>query len=74
MDTPTEIMYQWFGPDVLTGSRYTITNNILRINGFVMTDSNMNITCVVTMTPSSGSLYVLQNNASVNRQLVVEGI
>ena len=73
VDTPTEIMYQWLGPDVLTGSRYTITNNVLRINGFMMSDNNRIITCVVTVTPSSGSMYVLQNNGSVNRLLMVEG-
>ena len=78
VDTPTEIMYQWSGPEMLNGDKYIISNNntTLRITGFnVMLHNNMNITCTVSVVSSPGLqyMYVLPNNASENRLLIVEG-
>ena len=76
VDTPTGIMYQWSGSEMLTGDEYFISNNntTLRINGFnVMLHNNMNITCTVTVVPGSQYTYVLPNSASENRLLIVEG-
>ena len=67
VDTPTTIMYQWSGSD------FTITGNILRINRFSTSDNGRTITCMATVLPSSGQQYVLQNNASESIQLTVVG-
>ena len=76
VNTPTEIVYQWSGPEMLTGDKYIISNNntTLHINGFsVMLHNNMNITCTVTVVPGSQYTYVLPNSAGENRLLIVEG-
>ena len=75
VDTPTNIMYQWLGPSLLTtGADYTITGDTLRINRFnMMRDNGRTITCMATVVPSSGQQYVLHNTANTSAQLTVEG-
>ena len=75
VDTPTTIMYQWLGPSLLTiGADYNITGDTLRINRFnMMRDNGRTITCRATVLPASGQQYVLQDSASADEQLTVEG-
>ena len=73
IDTPTTIMRQFFGSSLLTnGSDYNITGDTLHINQLsVSRDNNRNITCLVTMIPSAGYTYVLQNSVNGSTQLTV---
>ena len=75
VDTPITIMRQWLGLSLLTiGTDYTITSGTLRINQLsVARDSGRTITCLVTVIPSAGYPYMLQNSVSSNTQLSVAG-
>ena len=75
VDTSITIMRQWLGPSLLTiGSDYTITNDTLRINQLTIArDNGRTITCLVTVIPSDGHPYVLQNTVSGDTQLSVAG-
>ena len=75
VDTSITIMRQWLGTSLLTsGSDYTITNDTLRINWLsVSRDNGRTITCLVTVIPSVGYFYVLQNSVSGDTQLSVAG-
>ena len=75
VDTPITIMRQWLGPSLLTsGADYTIASDTLRINQLsVSRDNGRIITCLVTVIPSAGYPYVLQNSGSSSIQLTVEG-
>ena len=75
VDTPYSITQQWLAPNLLTsGSDYSISNNVLRINRLsVSRDDNRTITCVTRVNPSPESLYVLQNIASKSNILIVTG-
>ena len=75
VDTPITIGRQWLGPSLLTnGSDYIITGDTLHINQFsVSLDNNRNITCQITVIPSAGYPYVLQNSVNGSTQLSVEG-
>ena len=75
VDTPITIMRQWLGPSLLTnGSDYIITGDTLHINQLsVSLDNNRNITCQITVIPSAGYPYVLQNSVNGSTQLSVEG-
>ena len=56
------ITRQWLGSIPITaGPEYTITNNTLRINQLNRArDNNRNITCVVSLTLTSGAQHVQQ--------------
>ena len=75
VDTPYSITQQWLAPSLLTsGSSYSISSNILRINRLnVSRDDNRTITCVTRVNPSPESLHVLQNIASKSTLLTVTG-
>ena len=75
VDTPYVITQQWLGPSLLTsGSDYSISSNVLRINRLnVSRDDNQTITCVTRVIPALESLYVLQNIASKSTILTVTG-
>ena len=75
VDTPYTIMRQWLGPFLLTsGADYTIANDTLRINQLIISrDNGRIITCLVTVIPSAGYPYVLQNSVNGSTLLTVEG-
>ena len=75
VDTPITIMRQWLGPYLLiNGSDYTITGDTLRINQLMVArDNGRTIICLVTVIPSAGYSYVLQNSVNGSTQLTVEG-
>ena len=56
------IIRQWLGSTSITaGQEYTITNNTLHINQLSRArDNNRNITCVVSLTLTSGAQHVQQ--------------
>ena len=75
VDTSITITRQWFGPTLLTsGFNYNITGGTLRINQLsVLRDHSRTIICLVTVIPSAGYPYVLQNSVNGSTQLSVEG-
>ena len=76
VDTPITIMRQWLGPYLLTirDYNYSITNDTLRINHLTIAhDNGRTFTCLVTVIPSDGYPYVLQNTVSDDTQLSVAG-
>ena len=71
VDTPITITRQWLG---LFGADYNITGDTLHINLLIVSrDSGRLITCLVTVIPTVGYPYVLQNSGSSSTQLTVEG-
>ena len=75
VDTPITIMRQWQGPSLLTsGPDYNIANDTLCINQLIIArDNGRIITCLVTVIPSAGYCYVLQNSVNGSTLLTVEG-
>ena len=75
VDTPITITRQWLGPSLLiNGSDYTITGDTLRINQLMVArDNGSTIICLVTVIPSAGYHYVLQNSVNGSTQLTVQG-